>query len=451
MSPDARCVTKAGGRMVIARQRSDFQPPADTSLLLWLDTGSGVGSTRASALSLPSRRGPAVSFTAPAGSYSTGRQAACNALALGPTSPGLTGTWGGAVTDGNWTVLLFLRAERLVNTYGDWPGAGPMTLFSSPAAGVTINLPSSGTVPVGATAAAGGPLDGVAAGVPWDVAFLGQWRQLCVRGNGSSRSVFVDGFPLSSTSGQPLVTCTAATPIVLCPACPVTLLECIVWNSALSDADIGATRLAQRTKWEVPPLTTSPLTAAAAAAAATAAQPPVPLPTAVPSPGVCWFDAQARGTLFRDDGQTLPALPGGGVRHWRSRVGDHRLAVPAGAGLLLAGGMEAVNGRPVVSLPTGTALATGASPLAGTLASGFTVVALWRLRAAGGHPLGGTDALLDPTQWRETLGVDTYRDLPTPTSLGAALGDVCLGLWMRSPGGDVRWRLNGLEDAGGGG
>ena len=73
-----------------------------------------------------------------------------------------------------WTLILFLRADRLVNTYGDWPGYGPMTLLNVPALGFTVTLPSGGAVPLAATSAAGDWLHGVSAGMPWDTPFFGQ-------------------------------------------------------------------------------------------------------------------------------------------------------------------------------------------------------------------------------------------------------------------------------------
>ena len=442
---DGHCVTRSGGRLVIGQPRSDPPPPADPNLILWLDVGT-VGGTRAAAgaLQVPNRRG-AGAFTVDVGGYGTVRQAGTDAVALGGGSPGLVGTWGGAVTEGRWTVVLFLRVDRPVQDTDAWTGAGPVTLLSSPAAGVSVPLPAGGSVPVGATVAAGGPLDGVPVGAPWDAALLGQWRQVCVRAYGSGRTVAVDGFPVASAAGQPVVASWgASTPLVVGAGCPVTLVEVLAWNCTLSEADVAALRLAQRAKWEVPTLTASPLPALRAAAEAAARAPATPLPSAVSPPSSCWFDAQARGTLFRDDAGTLPAVPGGAVRRWQSRVGT--LSVAAPAGVLLAGGMEAVSGHPVVGLPGG-----GGPPVVLGATTGFTVVALWRLRPNGAHPLGAGCARLAPDAWVETLGVDVERALPTPAALGAAAGDVLLGLWMRTPTGTVLWRLGGLGDTTGGG
>ena len=61
---------------------------------------------------------------------------------------------------GHWTLCLYLRADRLVNDYGDLLGGGPMTLLSSPAVGLTITLPSGGAVPLAALRSQGGPLTG---------------------------------------------------------------------------------------------------------------------------------------------------------------------------------------------------------------------------------------------------------------------------------------------------
>lgn len=96
-----------------------------------------------------------------------------------------------------------MRVERPVADFNGLVGIGSQTLLSCPSAGLSIVLPSGGVVPPEALRRAGGPLDGVAAGVTWDAAFLLQWRLLCVQNDPTTglRTAFVDGWPIGSTIG----------------------------------------------------------------------------------------------------------------------------------------------------------------------------------------------------------------------------------------------------------
>ena len=177
-------------------------------------------------------------------------------------------------------------------------GAGPLKLVGSPAVGIgpwrigpgaiEIWLPTGGNIPAAALYANGGPLDTVTAGMPWDMAFVNQWRQLTVRTSGwrapptpprrptagnnaatGQRTVLVDGWPavlLAATS----TAVPANTPVVVGAGCPMQLSEMLVWNGLVSDADLrsgppmwyGArhrsTASAQRIKWGVPLRTSIP-------------------------------------------------------------------------------------------------------------------------------------------------------------------------------------------------
>lgn len=175
-------------------------------------------------LTLTSRRGTASSspFTLPiagTGACALQRRAARNVVALGDASTGVTGTWG--PLGATWTIVVFLRLVRLVDDYGllfIGNGGTPFTVLQSTTC--TITLPSGGNVPAirvfssflaiveqkqqplptSALLANGGPLDGVEAGVPWDVPFLDHYRQLCVRNDAAGtglRTVLVDGCVVS--------------------------------------------------------------------------------------------------------------------------------------------------------------------------------------------------------------------------------------------------------------
>ena len=165
-----------------------------------------------------------------------------------------------------------------------------MTLLNSPAVGVSVLLPSGGAVPPAALLANGGPLDGVADGVPWDVPFLGQWRQLCVRNDAAQaqRSILVDGFLVQTvpTTALPIP---ANTAVLLGAGCSVSIPEFIVWDTAVPDAELRLTTVAQRTKWEVPVLKLSPMTRTVVSTKLL--PPPVQLPEGLPAPA-CWLDAR---------------------------------------------------------------------------------------------------------------------------------------------------------------
>jgi hypothetical protein len=114
------------------------------------------------------------SLAVPAGSvYNTANCNGQTVLGFSTDSQGVTGAWG--PLPASWTVSLFVRCDRPVNTFGVYTGAGTMTLLACPVVGITVAVPSGGAVPLDATRAGGGPLDGVAAGWPWAGS---KWKQM---------------------------------------------------------------------------------------------------------------------------------------------------------------------------------------------------------------------------------------------------------------------------------
>lgn len=148
---------------------------------------------------------------------------------------------------------------------------------------------------------------------------------------------------------------------------------------------------------------------------------------------------------------------------WRDRSGQGCHAVFPKARWLTSPA-DRLNGLPVVSIGSspGAFLSSGSSVFgAGAAASGFTVVAVWKVLSdalgGGGHPLGlkGSDDKVGSFslgEWNEGLGLDKWRNVSSaPASLGVASGSVVWGAWSRSASGAVVWRLDGLTTATGGG
>ena len=88
-----------GGGVWCGMKLQDYIPPSEAAVSLWIDAAAQGDTTRApasSGLSLTSRRGggSSGSFAAVASSYGITRQAGRNVPSFGPTSTGLSGTWG---------------------------------------------------------------------------------------------------------------------------------------------------------------------------------------------------------------------------------------------------------------------------------------------------------------------------------------------------------------------
>lgn len=515
-----RVVCAGGGSLVCSLPLQDYIPPQPQNLADWIDLSTGTtgsssvvrattvavdmdvdgegGTPRAApgtndrALTLRRRRvdgsliaaAPVAAVTAGT-VYQVGRQNGAPVLALGPTSAGLATTWGPipaattsaprAAGDVPWTIAVFVRSDRLVDTYNGVPGAGPMTLVASGAAGspsrITVDLPHGGAVPPAAVRTGGGPLDGVVPGVPLDVACYNQWRLVALRNDPAAadgcRTVLLDGYPVATAGPTTAFGVAEGTPVVVGAGCTASIAEVLAWGAVVSDAELVLHALALRVKWNVPTLpsayqggtlTLQPTTGVVL----TATTSPAARAVGFAVPTACWLDASCVGTLFADAAGTQPAGSGGPVALWRDS-GNHgrHLAFPAAAPARWV--TETVNrlgGRPVVATADGGAGTFAEPPLAsGGTQGGFAVVAVWRVlaRPAGslrpnGHPLsGGPDACFDLAAWCEGLGVAQPRALPAPAAaLGLAAGDAVVGCWERSASGAVVWRLNNLSGGGGG-
>ena len=498
--PSNATVTCGGsGKVTCVQPLQDYLPPQAENLAVWMDmsqlsggsaprSGGGAppptegddepmeeaGSTAraappTAALSLlPRRLDRTANPGAPAGAvsagsvYAIGRQNGLRVLALDAASAGLATTWGpiGAV----WTLGVFVRADRLVDAHDGVAGVGPMTLVASGAVGsasrITVDLPRGGAVPAAALLANGGPLDGVAAGVPFDVACVNQWRLVALR-NGSTglRDVLLDGYPLTTASAVTAFTVASGTAVTVGAGCTAAVAEVLVWGSAVSDAELRSTTAALRTKWGVPTLSATTTTAALPPITGVAALPATPAAQAAgfPVPTGCWLDASCVGTLFADAAGAQPAASGGPIRLWRdlSGAGRHLSFPPASPARWVTEAVNRVGGRPVVA--TAAAGTFASPPLAngGLAPGGFTALAVWRVlaRPAGatapnGHPLAPTAAAFDLAVWNETVGVRDVRAMPVPGSaLGLGAGEVVVLCWERTGAGAVTWRLNNLQSS----
>jgi hypothetical protein len=206
---------------------TDYVPQTPDNLIVWVDAGDGSTSApRADGNGFQPRAGnafqllprrpqaaltplqspaqpSAVAFATDGSTFAVGQQNGRNVLTCAGDATGLTGTWGSFGP--SWTLMAFFKAEATVDDYaGVTTGHGAMSLVSSPSVGITVQLPSGGAVPLAATVAGGGPLDGVTAGVPWDVVFFNQWRQLTVINNATTgqRIVLVDGYTAGTVSAK---------------------------------------------------------------------------------------------------------------------------------------------------------------------------------------------------------------------------------------------------------
>lgn len=362
---------------------------------------------------------------------------------------------------------MFLWCDGVVNDYGAYVGLGPQILLKSTAVGVTLNLPSGGSVPTAATTAGGGPIRGVNADVPWDVPFFNSWRSLIISNDAVNnvRRFFVDGWEITGAqTTASTVSVPANTAVTICPGATVRLSELIVWNDTVfSSTQVTQLKDAQRTKWNVvdPPVSgvtigsvADPISVFKATLALTVTA-PLNLPATVPTPTGCWLDASYVDSIRSDESGVTAAVPNGRVRLWMDRSGCGRhCTFPLAS--------QAVwTTKPVDLSSTGLPLVViGAGPgtfAATPLAAAFTVVAVWRLNAAtgviGGHPCGiGSAAKFGSTLWKETLGVDAARNMPLPTDptgdMRYVTGDMVLALWERTADGTVTWRLRSLLGSG---
>lgn len=487
--PGFRLSVCGDGKVTCVYPLQDYIPPNESFLVLWMDSGeieehgttirgnfsdppthdaaraaSPVGlivrrrvvPTALTCALLPENESTPVMFVPSGEVFSFNYQNGRKVLSLGPTSNGIVGTWGPFALSGNWTLGLFLRTERMVSDWAGWLGAGPMTLLSCPAANLSINLPSGGAVPPEALRSAGGPLDGIAAGVPWDAAFLLQWRFLCVQNNAQTgiRRISVDGVTIGTVAASVGSVPTNST-YTVGPKCPASIAEVLTWDYVVSDTSVIATVKALRCKWGVTALADPPPTGGVQSIAALQTiltlknMAPSTLPSSVPVPAV-WMDAAYGATLWSDADGLVPVLPGGRVRRWMDRSGNgNHISFPENTTEWLTGATDQQNNKPLLgSLGTGT---WSSNPLAG--ATAYTVIAVWRTTTEGAPPLSVNGlGVFNPNEWRESIGVDAeYKSLPAPNTLGATNNSVVVGSWEGDTNtGALRWRLFAVEDSTGG-
>ena len=250
------------GSVHCKQQVQDYLPPALETVRLWVTANDNVAASRGSAARQLGAR-PAnyatshtgitpSSLSLPAGdAFGDAVQNGMTVLQLSTDSAGIAGSWGPLAA--SWTVSVFLRADRPVADFGGYRGCGDMTVLSSPSVGISLPLPSGGSVPAAALSQNGGPLDGVAPGWTWDLPFLNQWRHLCIRNDAATgvRTVFVDGHAATVASAS-LAAIPADTPLTLLGRCAVTFAELMVWDGAqLTDTEVASLRGPLRRKWGV--------------------------------------------------------------------------------------------------------------------------------------------------------------------------------------------------------
>jgi hypothetical protein len=184
------------------------------------------------------------------------------------------------------------------------------------------------------------------------------------------------------------------------------------------------------------------------------------LPAGLPG-CACWLDAASGAHLFADAAGTVPPSPGQAVRVWKDRSGHGRhVSFGADAAVLSANRTDWIAGLPVVST---AGLGTFAqSPLTDVSAAGpYTVVAVWRVSAGGGHPLPTKlGAIFSPAAWTETVDTTSHRTMPAPcraaaaaaaaavapSTFGIGSGEVVAAAWTRTSTGEVRIGVSSPAD-----
>ena len=367
----------------------------------------------------------------PGGTFALARQGGRRVAAFGPTSAGAVGTWG--PLSAIWSVGFLISTSAPVNTLGPFTGVGPMAILpearagwgpygappNSPAAGVAVPLPGSESPPGVVPSAALDMLDGVAAGWTWDAAFVHHFRFLCVCNEGIAggrRRTYIDGVqcgdvPASTNS------IAADTPLALFAGCSLTFAEYYIWNGVtLSQEAVRAQTLALRFKWNIYVLPSVPdpvrgLGTVFVSAQATRASPW--LPSKVPKPA-CWLDGSDASTVFNDSQGNTSAVSGQNVCVWKDRSGNGRHATfSEGAASWSANPADWVNGQRVVDIAGRGFFAH--SPLADIDVNvGYTIVAVWRVTNAGGHPFSVRElaSFKAASGWQETIDSVSHRVMP---------------------------------------
>ena len=435
----------------------DYIPPNPTGVQSWVDVGDTTTSaSRAGGLVLTGRSAThaatgntttvAVTATLPSDAwYTISWQNARKIMSLSTISPGLQVKWGPLTN--RWTVSLLVRFTQPVATFQSYSGCGSMTLLS--ATGMTVPVPTGGSIQSSALPANGGLVDGVCAGWPWDAAFVNHWRCIVVRNDAAAntRDILVDGALVSSGPAIGSASVAADSTLTICPSCAVAIAEVTVWDSAtvLTNDQINSLVTALRTKWNID-IVPTPLNSSTIVAVGSTPL-PIPaesLPIGITSPPVCWFDASDVNTVFANTTGTQRASGFQTVRLLRDRgtLGCH-CSFPAGGAIWADGPTYRIQGRPTVR--TSAAGTFARSPLEGlTNTSGYTIVALWRLQpgSSGGHPFPvSTESTFTPSRWKEALNTSTYRTMTVTGGLTAL--DTVLVCWHKASGSDtLTWYLS---------
>ena len=220
-NPGTTQVVRSGGSVVCRLPVQDYIPVAVDQMTLWLDMGDGSGATvrqdgpRAASgvwtLGQRASAGGGGGFSLDLNPGLLGRQGGRNVLTFGKgssaaASPGLQGSLG--TTQASWTVGVFGRIDRLVNSWGAFLGKGTVSNLLSCTPIFVLPIPSGGSVPAAACAVPGGPLEGTEAGVPWDVACLNVWRLITLTNDAvaGTRTLAVNGVPVTVSPGaRPLL------------------------------------------------------------------------------------------------------------------------------------------------------------------------------------------------------------------------------------------------------
>lgn len=149
---------------------------------------------------------------------------------------------------------------------------------------------------------------------------------------------------------------------------------------------------------------------------------PLPLTPSLPSElasPVCWLSGADQSTVFQDVGGATRVAPFGAVRRWADKSGGgcHLLFPENAATWPFSGGHLSV----VATGPGSFA----SSPLA-SISTAYTVVAVWRVTASGGHPFRTTvRSSFALTVWIEGFETDgnLQYSLPSPSSLSVSVGN----------------------------
>ena len=445
----SRSQISESGHLVCTMPAHDYVPPHVDSLALWTDFGDqNTSNTRAGAIQFSQRDALFATGTGSlqgstwvvdgSASFAMGKQGDRGILSMAASNNGVEGHWG--PLPNTWTFSAYVRLANPVTAFGNYNGVGSITMMSSVGVGVTLSIPTGGSIPASNVASAGGPIDGVLAGWPWDTALVNQWRLLTVVNDAAAgtRTTFVDGCPVGivTASTMPIP---ANTTLFLFPSSPVSIAEFAIWSTAsMTGAQLSSLVTAMRTKWGV---TTLPDPLPGTSLNNISLGPSVrlytnaALPSSIPNPQ-CWLDAGAPSTVWGDVTGQNRAGPYQNVRQLRDRgtMGCH-CSFAAGAAVWGTGPVDKVQKWPVLVLSgPGTFVQSPLQGLSNSSVNGYTIVACFRY-IDGAHPLAmSTKAVIGPSKWQDYIGTNMIRDMPT-TQMGVR--DIVTLCWHFNPSGNV--------------